>query len=414
MELELVTIGNELLLGFTLDTNAAELATALTAAGVHVARATTVPDDGDAIRGAVMDGLNRTGFVVTTGGLGPTRDDITKKIVADIFHAPLELDTEYLEKLRQRFARLGHSPMSEKNRTQAEVPRGAVTMKNRWGTAPGLWLEGEPGIAVMLPGVPQEMRGLLHGELLPRLKELMGAGSQRTTRSRMLRTTGIAESALADLLEGVENRLAPATLAYLPGPHGVDLRLTVWNANASEVDGWLEEAVALVRPLLGKQYYAEGDKDLAAVVLDALAESSHRLAVAESCTGGLIGERLTAIPGSSAVFAGGVVAYDDKVKENVLGVPRRLLEETGAVSEPVAEAMAQGVARRLGSSASLAITGVAGPTGGTPEKPVGTVCIAAGAGEARRVITLRLPGDRIGIRQRSAQAALNLVRGLLS
>ena len=200
----------------------------------------------------------------------------------------------------------------------------------------------------------------------------------------------------------------------LPSPHGVDLRLTVWNANASEVDGWLEEAVALVRPLLGKQYYAEGDKDLAAVVLDALAESSHRLAVAESCTGGLIGERLTAIPGSSAVFAGGVVAYDDKVKENVLGVPRRLLEENGAVSEPVAEAMAQGVAMRLGSSASLAITGVAGPTGGTPEKPVGTVCIAAGAGEARRVVTLRLPGDRIGIRHRGAQAALNLVRGLLS
>lgn len=287
-------------------------------------------------------------------------------------------------------------------------------MKNRWGTAPGLWLEGEPGIVVMLPGVPLEMRGLLHGELLPRLEERMEAGSQRTTRSRMLRTTGMSESALADVLEGLENRIAPATLAYLPGPHGVDLRLTVWNANATEADGWLEKAVALVRPLLGKQYYAEGDKDLAAVVLDVLAESSHRLAVAESCTGGLIGERLTAIPGSSAVFAGGVVAYDDRVKENVLGVPRRLLEETGAVSEPVAEAMAQGVARRLGSSASLAITGVAGPTGGTAEKPVGTVCIAAGAGEARRVVTLRLPGDRIGIRHRSAQAALNLVRGLLS
>ncbi len=414
MELELVTIGNELLLGFTLDTNAAELATALAAAGVHVARATTVPDDGDAIRGAVMDSLNRTGFVVTTGGLGPTRDDITKKIVADIFHAPLELDTEYLEKLRQRFARLGHGPMSENNRTQAEVPRGAITMKNRWGTAPGLWLEGEPGIAVMLPGVPLEMRGLLHGELLPRLKERMGAGPQCTTRSRMLRTTGMPESALADVLKGVENQIAPATLAYLPGPHGVDLRLTVWNAKAAEADGWLEKAVVFVRPLLGKQYYAEGDKDLAAVVLDALAENSHRLAVAESCTGGLIGERLTAIPGSSAVFAGGVVAYDDKVKENVLGVPRRLLEETGAVSEPVAEAMARGVAGRLGSSASLAITGVAGPTGGTPEKPVGTVCIAAGVGEARRVVTLRLPGDRLEIRHRSAQAALNLVRGLLS
>ncbi len=416
MELELVTIGNELLLGLTLDTNAAEFATALTEAGVRLVRTTTVADDGSAIRDAVIGALERTGFVVTTGGLGPTRADVTKKVVADIFDAPLELDSEYLEELRERFARWGRGPMPETNRTQAEVPRGAVQLENRRGTAPGLWLEGPLGVVVMLPGVPREMHGLLHEELMPRLRERMDGDTARVIRSKMLRTTGVSESALADLLHGMDEQLAPApvTLAYLPSTHGTDLRLTAWNVPLSEADVWLERSASVVRPLLGSWLYAEGGTDLAEVVLNGLQRSGHTLAVAESCTGGLVGERITAIAGASAVFVGGVVAYDNAVKEAVLGVPHELLETVGAVSEEVAEAMVDGVVARFGADAGVAVTGVAGPSGGTPEKPVGTVCLAARVGEARKVITVRVPGDRADIRQRSAQAALNLVRGLIS
>ncbi len=412
MELELLTIGNELLLGFTLDTNAAELATALSGVGVRVVRTTTVADDAEAIREAVQEGLNRSGFVVTTGGLGPTHDDITKQVVADIFDAPLELDAEYLEQLRQMFARLGRGPMSENNRTQAEIPRGATQLTNRWGTAPGLWLEGKPGIVVMLPGVPKEMRGLLHAELLPRIQERL-CGERIGTRSRVLRTTGIAESSLADALGPVDQRIAPITLAYLPTLEGVDLRVTAWQMDLQEAEAKLTGAMNLLRPLLGPRYYADDGGDLAAVVLDSLRRAGHQLAVAESCTGGLIGQRLTAIPGSSEVFVGGVVAYDDRVKRELLGVPEALLAEHGAVSEQVAVAMAEGIADRLRATASVAVTGVAGPGGGTDQKPVGTVCLAARVGKLQRAVRRVIPGDREAMRQRSAQAALDLLRGLL-
>ncbi len=416
MELELLTIGTELLLGFTLDTNAAELATALSAAGVRVTRSTTVSDDEASIRAGVLGGLERTGFVITTGGLGPTRDDITKQVVADLFDAPLELDNAYLEELRQRFERFGRGPMSEKNRSQAEIPRGATKLVNRWGTAPGLWLEGEPGTVVMLPGVPREMSGLLADEVLPRIRKRVADQTGKpalVTRSRVLRTTGISESSLADVLEGVEEAIAPLTLAFLPTIAGVDLRLTAWEMEGGDAATHLGRAVDLLLPRLGSRYYASDDGDLAAVLLEALGEAGHRLAVAESCTGGLVGERLTAIPGSSAVFQGGVVAYDDRVKEDILGVPKAILEEHGAVSEVVATAMADGVAERFRTAAAVAVTGIAGPGGGTEEKPVGTVCIAGRVGDAQRVVRRVVPGDREGIRQRSAQAALDLLRGLV-
>jgi nicotinamide-nucleotide amidase len=414
MELELVTIGNELLLGFTLDTNAAELATALSAAGARLVRSTTVSDGPEAIRDAVRDALARTGFVITTGGLGPTRDDVTKKVVAELFDAPLELDTAYLAELRKRFERLGRGPMPEKNRTQAEIPRGAQALENRWGTAPGLWLEGGPGVVVMLPGVPREMRGLLETQVVPLVAARVARGRPTVTRSRLLRTTGIAESALADELEGVDEQIAPLTLAYLPSLEGVDLRLTAWDTEARVADQALEGAVRTVRPLLGRRYYGEESDDLAAVVIDGLLRGGHRLATAESCTGGLVSQRLTAVPGASAVYVGGVVAYANEVKEEVLGVPADLLARHGAVSEEAALAMAQGVAGRLGAGAAMAVTGIAGPGGGTADKPVGTVYVAARLGAAERVARLGLPGDREAVRCRSAQAALDLLRGLLA
>ncbi|MFL5511043.1 MAG: competence/damage-inducible protein A [Gemmatimonadales bacterium] len=232
MNIELVTIGTELLLGFTVDTNGAEIARSLADNGVQVFRRVSVADNPDAIRAAVADALQRTGAVLTTGGLGPTRDDMSKKVVAELYQAPLEFDEIVWASLLERFARLQRQPV-QSNRSQAEVPRGAVVLRNRWGTAPGLWLEGSPGLTIMLPGVPQEMRNLLQHEVVPRLR---ARASGVIIRSRQLRTSGIPESTLAERLGDVEEQIAPVTLAYLPGYEGVDLRLTAWNLQPEEAD----------------------------------------------------------------------------------------------------------------------------------------------------------------------------------
>ncbi len=414
MDVELVTVGTELLLGYTLDTNAAELARALAGVGARVARRTTVGDDEAAIRDVVGAALERTGFVVLTGGLGPTSDDVTKRAVAKLFAAPLELDETYLAALERRFQSLRRGPMPPSNRSQAEIPRGAEVLPNPLGTAPGLWLSGAPGTAVLLPGVPHEMRGLLEGEVVPRVTALLAArGEVPTTRSRTLRTTGITESGLQDALVELEAGLAPVTLAYLPQGIGVDLRLTAWGLPPEAAEQELDRAVAVLQPALGRHYYGAGDTDLAAVVLDGLRRRGWTLAVAESCTGGLIGARLTAVPGASDVLLGGLISYADASKVRDLGVPAAVLQSEGAVSEAVARAMASGVASRFGADAAVAVTGIAGPGGGTDDKPVGTVWLAAQVGERERAVQRRFPGGRREVRRRGAQAALDLVRRLL-
>lgn len=410
MNIELITIGTELLLGLTLDTNGAEIARALAAHGVRVTRRTSVADQGEQIRDAVAEALNRTGAVLTTGGLGPTRDDITKKVVADLFAAPLEFDESVWGSLLARFARLERKP-AQSNRSQAEVPRGAVVLANRWGTAPGLWLEGQPGLVIMLPGVPLEMRKLLEHEVVPRL---ILRGSQSVIRSLLVRTSGIPESSLAELIGNIEREIAPITLAYLPGLEGVDLRLSAWGLTPEEADRRLHAAAGLLRERAGPNVYGNGDSDLAALVLDEARARGLRLAVAESCTGGLLGARLTDIPGSSDVFVGGVIAYDNALKVDLLGVSEPLLAEHGAASEPVARALAEGAVRRFGVGAALSVTGIAGPGGGSAEKPVGTVwlgCAVEGTVETRRAL---FPGSRQEIRARAAQAALLLFYRRLS
>ncbi len=410
MNIELVTIGTELLLGMTVDTNGAEIARALAAHGMRVTRRTSVADRAEPIRDAVSEALRRTGAVLTTGGLGPTSDDITKKVVADLFNAPLEFDEVIWAGLLARFARLERKP-AESNRSQAEVPRGATVLTNRWGTAPGLWLEGMPGLVIMLPGVPLEMRRLLENEVVPRLAS-RGTGS--VIRSLLVRTSGIPESSLAERMGDVEREIAPLTLAYLPGLEGVDLRVSAWDLAPDDAERRLRAAVELLRLRGAESVYAVGESDLAALVLDAARSQGLRLAVAESCTGGLLGARLTEVPGSSDVFVGGVIAYDNALKVNLLEVPERLLAEHGAVSEPVASAMADGAARRFGVAAAVSVTGVAGPGGGTPEKPVGTVwigCFYNGSVETRRSV---FPGSRHEVRARAAQAALFLLHRRLS
>ena len=405
MNIELVTIGTELLLGFTVDTNGAEIARALAAVGVSVVRRTSVGDEVEAIRSAVDGALERTGAVLTTGGLGPTRDDVSKRVVADLYGAELEFDEAVWTALVERFARFGRVPVAS-NRSQAEVPRGAFVLPNRWGTAPGLWLEGPRGLTVMLPGVPAEMRMLLEHEVVPRLA---ARADGRVVRSRTLRTTGIPESTLAERMGEIEREIAPLSLAYLPGLEGVDLRVSAWELAPDEADRRLDQAIATLRERGGEHIYGEGDEDLAALVLDEARASRIRIATAESCTGGLVGVRLTEIPGSSDVFVGGVVSYANDLKTGLLGVDPALVEAHGAVSEPVAIAMARGAAERLGADMVVSVTGIAGPGGGTEQKPVGTVWFGMGyRGEvsARRSLFV---GTRHDIRSRAAQAALHMM-----
>jgi nicotinamide-nucleotide amidase len=411
VKLEILTIGTELVLGLTVDTNAAELGRALAAAGAEITRRTTVADRPEAIRAGVAEALDRAGFVITTGGLGPTRDDMTKTVVADLLGKRLVLDDGLLAGLEARFQRLGR-PMPPLNRTQAEVPEGALVLPNPRGTAPGLWVEDAHGrVVVLLPGVPREMRGLLVEEVLPRLVARQ-TGERRVVLSRTVRTTGIAESALAERVGSIEPEIAPLTLAYLPSVDGVDLRVTAWALEPSDAEARLAAVVERLRVAAGEHGYGEDGADLAAVVLDALRKRRSRLGVAESCTGGLVAERITNIPGASDTFIGGVVAYADVIKTAALKVPIETLEAHGAVSEQTVQAMAEGAQRLFSAECTIAVTGIAGPGGGSPEKPVGTVWLAARVNTATRSVKRVFPGDRDEIRRRAAQAALDLLRRL--
>ena len=412
MNLELVTIGTELLLGFTVDTNGAEIARALAAAGVRVVRRTAVADRSADIRDAVHAALSRTGAVLTTGGLGPTRDDITKRAVADMFGLPLEFDEAVWADVLARFARLRRIPVAS-NRSQAEVPAGATVLPNRWGTAPGLWLEAPyaetpsgAGLVILLPGVPFEMRMLLQHEVVPRLA---GRSDGAVIRSLSVRTTGVPESTLAERMGDIEREIAPLTLAYLPGLEGVDLRLSAWELGPDEAGRRLRAAADLIRCRADEFIYGEGDTDLAALVLDRARAKGLRLGAAESCTGGLVGGRLTEVAGSSDVFMGAVVCYHNDLKTSLLGVPSTVIAAEGAVSEAVARAMAAGARARLAVDAAVAVTGIAGPGGGTEAKPVGTIWLAVALGEAVQARHLLLAGSRHDIRARAAQAALSLL-----
>jgi nicotinamide-nucleotide amidase len=415
MDVELITVGDELLLGFTIDTNAAHLARELAAIGIGIRRRGTVGDVAEDIASAVREALDRTGAVITTGGLGPTSDDLTKPSIAAIFGRGMRLDEQHVAWMEQRWQQRFGKKMPESNRAQAMLPEGARKLTNNHGSAPGIWLEDERGRWVaMLPGVPREMRGMLGDTLLPILRERAArSGAPTVVKSLTLRTTGVAESLLADQIDPIRESLGPISLAYLPAPDGVDLRLTIRDVDAARADVLLDDASNVIRARLGRAIYADGATDLASVVLDRCRALRLTIAVAESCTGGLLGARLTAIPGSSDVVLGGVIAYANNVKRDLLGVDESTLETHGAVSEPVARQMAEGARSRLSASIGIAITGVAGPGGGTAEKPVGTVWVAAVFPDAARTVQLRLIGDREEIRRRATQSVLELVRRTL-
>jgi nicotinamide-nucleotide amidase len=414
MDIEIITIGDELLLGFTVDTNAAHLARELSSLGIQVRRRASVGDDATEIADAVKAALARTGAVITTGGLGPTSDDLTKPSIAALFGREMVLDEDTLERIRKIFRARGYpGPFPEANRAQAMIPVGARILTNRHGSAPGIWLEDDAGRWVaMLPGVPREMKGMLADTLGPILAERAGA-TERVVRSRTLRTTGIAESALADSIGDLVRTMTSLSVAYLPGADGVDVRLTARALEPGAADELLGREGDRLRERIGGAVYGEGTTNLASVVIDLCRARDLRIAVAESCTGGLLGARITAVPGSSAVFIGGVIAYADRVKRDMLGVDATDLELHGAVSERVVWRMAAGARERFAADIGVAISGVAGPGGGSSEKPVGTVWVALNVRERATVMVRRYPGDRDEIRERAVQAALDMMRHAL-
>ncbi|MBC8087203.1 MAG: competence/damage-inducible protein A [Phycisphaerae bacterium] len=414
MDLELVTIGDELLLGFTIDTNAAHLARELAAIGVRISRRSTVGDDPAIIAEAVREALHRTGAVITTGGLGPTADDRTKPAIGELFGRTMVMDEEILTALEQRWLKRFGVALPASNRQQAMVPSDCTILSNRHGSAPGIWLEDNTGRWVaMLPGVPREMRGMLADTLLPRLRDRMsqgGAVAETVVRSRTLRTANIAESALADRLGELAGGVNGLSLAFLPGRDGVDLRVTVSGVPAKEAERQLADAARLIDEKVSHFIYGSEDDDMAAIVLALCGERGATVSVAESCSGGLLGGRFTSIPGSSAIFMGGVIAYHNDSKIRDLDVRPDVLAEFGAVSEETARAMASGVRKRFGTTVGLSITGVAGPGGGTPEKPVGTVWVAIDIEGVVQAVRATMPGDRNEMRYRSTQLVLDRLR----
>jgi len=405
-----VSVGEELLLGKTVNTNAAWLGRELGTLGAPVAARFTVGDEAGAIATAVSRALEAAELVVVTGGLGPTDDDRTKEAVAELLERPLQTDPELLEALAERFRSFGYDRLPPSNRSQAEVPGGADALPNPRGTAPGLWIDVDDGVVVLLPGVPREMKGIFRESVGGRVRTRF-ADRLRPLHHRTIHTAGIPESVLADRVEErLEGYRGPVTVAFLPDVTGVDLRLTVRDvADESEAGARLDEMEELLAPVIeGRRYDAESG-DLVEAVTAALRARGWTVATAESCTGGLVAKRLTDLAGSSDVFVGGVVSYANASKIRDLDVPSGLIDEHGAVSEEVAAAMVEGVVRRFGSDCGISITGIAGPEGGTEEKPVGTVWYAASVRGEVEIRRSRFPGSRADVRERSAQAALHLL-----
>jgi len=411
MNAHLLTIGDELLIGQTTNTNAAWLGERLSRLGVQVERTVTVGDDPDTMRDELGRAVRQARLTVLTGGLGPTHDDVTRQVLADYFEAPLRTDDEILDRIRRYYERRGRQ-MPRSAPALAQVPEGFETLDNPVGAAVGLWfsgtLEGADRLVAVLPGIPQEMNGIFESAVEPRLRaeEDVHAVAHRT-----LVTSGIGESALQERLGDLSDLLGEELgLAYLPSTSGVRLRLTATNGDTAAAQNQLDRLEARIRERAGAHVIGTGDAELEEVLGRRLRAAGRTIASAESATGGLIGHRLTGVSGSSAYYEGSVVAYANRIKRSVLGVRADAIEEHGAVSEPVALQMAGGVREALDVDVGVATTGIAGPTGGTEEKPVGTVWLGYADGVGARAVRRQFVEDRTLNKELFATAALDLVR----
>ena len=409
----LIAIGSEMLTPLRADTNTLLITARLNDIGYDVRLKVIVGDDIDEIARQFELPLEWADLIVATGGLGPTEDDLTREAVARVLGRPLELNSGVLERIRARFARRG-IPMPENNRRQAMVPRGAALVENANGTAPGLWLETAKNRVVLLPGPPREMTPMLDAVIRDRLAR--GEDTLRVAR-RVVKLTGRAGSqvdAMAQPLYGRWRDGTPPISATILATMGqIELHLSVQAPPTADLDRSLDTAVAELRDVFGAAIYTADDRNLETVLGELLRQRGSTIAVAESCTGGLLTSRLTDVPGSSAYVHLAIVCYSNQAKIDMLGVPAALIASHGAVSQPVAMAMAQGIRLRAGTNIGVAITGIAGPGGGTTEKPVGMVCIAALIDEAQRVRTFQFLGGREMVKSQAAQSAMNMVRLML-
>lgn len=409
MRAVILSTGDELTTGRTLDTNAHYIADQLIAIGIDVVGMMVVGDYPERIAWAWQQALTQADVILCTGGLGPTADDLTTETVARVAGVPLRMEQAVADRIRQMFAAMGRT-MPENNLKQALFPEGATIIANALGTAPGfrLAIPTAHGAVhgIVMPGVPREMKRMLQDEVLPWLRAARGGVDEY--RSHTFQTFGISESALDELVAGAVDP-AEARLAFRAAFPQISVRVTA-QGPPGEVERRLAAAAAALRARIAGYAYGEGNTTMEAEVGKLLTAAKATLAVAESCTGGLIGHRVTDVPGSSAYFRGGIVAYNNAVKEAVLGVGRDTLATHGAVSIETAEAMARGVRRVLGSTFGLATTGIAGPDGGTTEKPVGTVCIALDGPSGTKSRRYQLWGTRDWVKLLTSQIALDWVR----
>lgn len=407
MKADIITIGDEILIGQIIDTNSAWIAARLGEIGVSIRRKYSIGDRREEIISAVEESMDKAEITIITGGLGPTKDDITKRVLAEIFNSPMVCHTETYERVERMMAARGIA-FNDLNKGQAMVPECCTVLANHKGTAPGMWFERNGRVVVSLPGVPFEMEGLMTESVLPLLTQHFELSS---VVHRTAITYGLAESMMAELIAPWEDALPPHLhLAYLPSPSQLRLRLSAYDVDKEQAEREFDEQFAKLIPILGDYFVGWGDTTVQSAVAEILVERGETLASAESCTGGVIASKFTAMSGASEYFWGGVVSYDNSVKENVLGVSRHNLETYGAVSEQVAREMAEGVRRLCGTTYGVATTGVAGPTGGSPEKPVGTVWVAV-ATPTHTIAKLFQHGKVRAVNiERSATTAINMLR----
>ena len=410
----IIAVGSELLTPSRIDTNSLAITERLNAVGIDVRLKAVVGDDVDELAEQFERALSWADVIVLTGGLGPTEDDVTRDAVARVLDLPLAVDEPTVDRIRARFVRRGMT-MPEINRRQAMVPRGATLLDNPNGTAPGLWLERGSTAIVLLPGPPREMTPMIDAIIADRL-----ADRSRGTRlfRRVVRLTGRTESDVDQHAQPIYSRWlgqpVPIATTILAVLGQIELHLTARAANRAAGEAVLEAAIAELVAEFGDAIYSVDGRALEAVVGDLLREKRLKIAVAESCTGGLLASRLTDVPGSSTYVEGGVVCYSDRLKTEWVGVPAASIEEHGAVSEPVAKAMADGIRARGAVNVGVGVTGIAGPGGGTPQKPVGTVAIAVQTDDDARVRTFQFIGGRDMVKFQASQAALNMVRLMLT
>ena len=406
MRADILSIGDELLIGQTINTNASWLGKELSSRGIRIMQTTAIPDDKDLIKKAIDEALTRSELVVITGGLGPTKDDITKYTLCEYFDTELEIHLPTLVKIENYFSQRNR-PMLEVNIKQAELPKSCEILNNDYGTAAGMWFEKNGKIVISLPGVPYEMKGIMMEEAIPRLKERF---EMKSLYHVTMMTQGIGESFLAEYIKDWEDKVRSSGLglAYLPSPGMVKLRLTSYEGEERQAE--IDQLFKEVENLLPQHVYSYGDVSLTKVLGDILRQKGMTIGTAESCTGGALAAELVSIPGSSDYFSGGILTYSNKLKQDLAEVKEADLIQFGAVSREVVEQMALNGLKKLGVDVCISTSGVAGPTGGSDEKPVGTVWIAIAL--KNRVVSriFRFGDNRERNIQMTVLSALNFAR----